>query len=483
MIAIADLMTTARPAAVAGAFYPGDASALAATVHALLGRVDERGPAPKALIAPHAGYVYSGPIAASVYARLRDAHATIRRVVLLGPSHQVALRGLAVPSVDAFETPLGKIAIDTKARARIAGLAQVSIDDAPHAREHSLEVQLPFLQDVLDEFALLPLSVGRATAGEVAEVIEALWGGEETLIVISSDLSHYHDYDTARRMDAATSSAIERLCIQDIGREAACGWVPIYGLLTLAQRRGLTAKTVDLRNSGDTAGPRDRVVGYGAYVFAPPSRGQSAGNEGCDREPDGEDGIEGLLARYGDALLDLAKLSLEHGLGEGRAVRVAAAEMPAELAADGASFITLERAGDLRGCIGSAQAWRALATDVAENAYRAGFEDPRFAPVTKDELVGLDLSVSVLSPPARFDVASEAELIASLNSGVDGLILREGERSGLFLPQVWEKLPAPEDFVHRLKLKAGFAPDHWSEAMEVWRFASASIQRPTDGQP
>lgn len=475
-------MTTVRPAAVADTFYPGDASALEATVRALLERVDERGPAPKALIAPHAGYVYSGPVAASVYARLRDAHAKIRRVLLLGPSHQVALRGLALPSVDAFETPLGRIAIDAKARARIAGLAQVSIDDAPHAREHSLEVQLPFLQDVLDDFVLLPLSVGRATAEEIAEVIEALWGGEETLIVISSDLSHYHDYDTARRMDAATSSAIERLCIQDIGREAACGRVPIYGLLTMAQRRGLSAKTVDLRNSGDTAGPRDRVVGYGAYVFAPAGREQSAGNEGRERLSGGADGIDGLLARHGDALLDLAKLSLEHGLREGRGVRVALAEMPAELSAEGASFVTLERAGNLRGCIGSAQACRALATDVAENAYRAGFEDPRFAPVTGEELAGLDLSVSVLSPPARFAVTSEAELIARLTPGVDGLILRERERSGLFLPQVWEKLPAPADFVHRLKLKAGFAPDHWSEAVEVWRFASASVQRPA-GEP
>ena len=192
------------------------------------------------------------------------------------------------------------------------------------------------------------------------------------------------------------------------------------------------------------------------------------------------DGIEGLLARYGDALLDLAKISLEHGVSEGRAVSVALAEMPADLAAEGASFVTLERAGDLRGCIGSAQAWRALATDVAENAYRAGFEDPRFAPVTGNELAGLDLSISVLSAPVRYNVSSEAELIAGLTPGVDGLILREGERSGLFLPQVWEKLPAPADFVHRLKLKAGFAADHWSDGMDVWRFASASVHRPVE---
>jgi AmmeMemoRadiSam system protein B/AmmeMemoRadiSam system protein A len=467
-------MTRVRPAAVADAFYPGDASALGANVRTLLERVNERGPAPKALIAPHAGYVYSGAIAASVYGRLREAHATIRRVVLLGPCHQLALRGLAAPSVDAFETPLGPITIDIKARARIAGLAQVSIDDAPHAQEHSIEVQLPFLQEVLDNFVLLPLAVGRATADEVAEVIEALWGGEETVIVISSDLSHYHDYDTARRMDAATSSAIERLCIQDIGREAACGRVPIYGLLAVARQRGLSAKTIDLRNSGDTAGPRDRVVGYGAYVFASTERTDAKAERISCLEP-GD--TEGLLARYGEALANLAWLSLEHGVREGRALSVALEETPAELGTHGASFVTLERDGNLRGCIGSAQAWQPLVTDVAENAFRAGFEDPRFAPLTADELAGLDLSVSVLSPPVRFAVESEAALIAGLTPGVDGLILRDDKKTGLFLPQVWETLPEPEAFVRRLKLKAGLAADHWSGTMEVWRFASTSVHR------
>ncbi len=473
-------MTSVRPAAVAGTFYPGDARNLTDAIQGYLAGVAAQGPAPKALIAPHAGYIYSGPIAASVYGRLREAAGRIRRVVLLGPSHYVALSGLAVPSVDFFETPLGKIAIDTKARARVAGLAQVTIDDGPHAREHSLEVQLPFLQDVLDDFVLLPLSVGQATAAEVAEVIEALWGGEETLIVISSDLSHYHDYATAQRLDAETSKAIEQLSLHDIGQASACGRVPIYGLLTVAQRRGLSATTIDLRNSGDTAGPRDRVVGYGAYVFGPEGSGaKTSDGTGLAGDDDTEDpALARLLASHGDTLLHVARVSLESGVNRGRAADVEIANAPDALKIHGASFVTLEEAGRLRGCIGSPQAWRPLAIDVAENAYRAGFEDPRFEAIEAPDLDRVDVSVSVLGEPRRFAVESEDDLIAKLRPGVDGLILRDQGKSGLFLPAVWEKLPEAPDFVGRLKLKAGLTADHWSDQMEIWRFVSASVSQP-----
>ncbi len=260
-------MTTIRRPVVAGMFYPADARELHDMTTRYLGAVDISGKVPKAVIVPHAGYIYSGAVAASAYARLIPARDTIKRVVLLGPAHRVALRGLALPSVDGFQTPLGTVAIDKQAAATISDLPQVSILDEPHALEHSLEVHLPFLQEVLDAFTLVPLVVGEAEAGEVAEVLDRLWGGPETLIVISSDLSHYHDYETARRMDEATSRAIEALRFEDIHYDQACGRNPVSGLLYLARKHGLSASTIDLRNSGDTAGPRDQVVGYGAYVF------------------------------------------------------------------------------------------------------------------------------------------------------------------------------------------------------------------------
>jgi len=225
------------------------------------------GEVPKALIAPHAGYVYSGPVAGVAYARLQPLRDKIRRVVLIGPAHRVPLRGLALPEAGAFATPLGQVRVDEKAVEEIRDLPQVQVGDMAHAVEHSLEVQLPFLQEALEEFSIVPLVVGEATPEEVRGVLEVLWGGEETLIVISSDLSHYHDYETARRLDQATSQAIEALQIEDVRSDLACGCVPIQGLLLAARQHGLRGMKVDLRNSGDTAGSRDQVVGYGAYVF------------------------------------------------------------------------------------------------------------------------------------------------------------------------------------------------------------------------
>ncbi len=261
-----------RRPAVAGTFYPDDPRDLELAVGNYL-RASERlddqaaAAAPKAVIAPHAGYIYSGPVAASVYARLAPVRERIRRVVLMGPAHRVPLRGLAVSGAEAFLTPLGQVPVDGAGVEAVLALDQVEVLDAAHEGEHSLEVQLPFLQRVLARFSIVPIVAGRAAPEQVAEVLERLWGGDETLIVISSDLSHYHDYDTARRMDAATSRAIEALRPAEIGPHDACGSVAIGGLLRVAEKRGLGARTIDLRNSGDTAGPRDRVVGYGAYAF------------------------------------------------------------------------------------------------------------------------------------------------------------------------------------------------------------------------
>ncbi len=263
-------MSPTRAPAVAGFFYPEDRAELESAVASYLAAVPvppSSAPVPKALIVPHAGYVYSGPVAASGYARIAGQRRVIRRVVLLGPSHRVSLRGLAASAADAFLTPLGAVPLDREAIDQILDLPQMRIFDAAHRDEHSLEVQLPFLQVLLEDFSLVPLSVGDAEPEEVGEVIERLWGGPETLFVVSSDLSHYYDYETARRLDAATTRAIEALDAQALEPESACGRVPTRGLLVAAKRHGLSVETVDLRSSGDTAGDKQRVVGYGSYVF------------------------------------------------------------------------------------------------------------------------------------------------------------------------------------------------------------------------
>ena len=260
-------MRRARQPAVAGSFYPDDPAELRAAVDGYLDAARNGGQTPKALIAPHAGYVYSGPVAGSAYAAVRARAGRIERVVLIGPAHRVALRGLATSGADAFSTPLGDVPVDREAVEALLALPRVTEMEQAHALEHSLEVHLPFLQRALGRFSLVPLVAGDASADEVAEVLEMLWGGAETLLVISSDLSHYHDYETARRLDEATSGAIEALDPAGLSQESACGHIPIRGLLLAARNHGLRARALDVRNSGDTAGPRDQVVGYGAYAF------------------------------------------------------------------------------------------------------------------------------------------------------------------------------------------------------------------------
>lgn len=261
-------MTDVRAPAVAGMFYPANPVELGRTVRGFLASVSAKGEGGlKAVIAPHAGYVYSGPIAASAYALLKEMKGQIERVVLIGPSHRVGFRGLALCTAKSYAIPGKEIPIDRETEARLAKMPGVGLLDSAHLSEHSLEVHLPFLAEVLGDFRLVPIVAGQADPDLVANVLEAVWGGPETLIVISTDLSHYHDYETARQIDAKTVAAIERLDAGFLDGDHACGAVAVAGLLEAARRHHMTVKTLDVRNSGDTAGPRDRVVGYGAWAF------------------------------------------------------------------------------------------------------------------------------------------------------------------------------------------------------------------------
>lgn len=482
-------MTAIRKAAVAGMFYPNDARRLSAEVQGFLRAAGTpQGPAPKAIIAPHAGYKYSGAVAAQVYARLTPVADRITRVVLMGPCHRVAVQGLALSGADYFETPLGRIEIDKDAENIVKDMDQVSVFAPTHQAEHALEVHLPFLQELLGDFKLVPFVVGETPPNKVAEVLKALWGGPETLIVISSDLSHFLDYDAARQIDQRTCTAITSLDAGKIERNGACGRFPVGGLLHLAKARGMTVETVDLKNSGDTAGTKDRVVGYGAWAFFEPQttkRKVPLNIKITRKEPpaapgeaaaDFEQQTKQLLAEHGPHLLALADTSIRHGLAHAKPMALDLAAEPTPLQGHGASFVTLKSAAkQLRGCIGSPAAHQPLARDVAANAFKAAFNDPRFKAVSADEYEKLHLSISVLSPQAPMQIKDQADLLAQLRPGVDGLVIADGGRRALFLPSVWEQLPDPAQFLAQLKRKAGMGIDHWSPTFRANRFIAEEI--------
>lgn len=451
-------MGNVRAAAVAGLFYSDDQRELASNIARYTAAAPASPRVPKAIIAPHAGYIYSGAIAGRAYATLKQAAKQIKRVILLGPAHRVAFNGLALPEAEAFETPLGQVPIDQQAVAMLADMPQVSRRDDAHSEEHSLEVHLPFLQALLNDFVVAPLVVGKTSAEEVTHILDRLWGGDETLIVISSDLSHYENYDTARRMDNATADAIENLRADDIDHAQACGRIPVAALLAAASRRNMSVERIGLCNSGDTAGTKDRVVGYGAWGFYAPT----AAN---DRE---------LLDKNHNEIFRVARASVRYGLAKGKPPAVDVKSFTPDLQPKRATFITLKKNKALRGCIGTVTAHRPFVQDLVENAYAAAFRDHRFPPLQEEEADATTISISLLGKPVPMQFADEADFTTQLRPGIDGIILRDGDKSGLFLPQVWEDLPDPKTFLAHLKRKAGMAEDYWTPKLEAWRFTSTS---------
>ncbi len=439
-------------------FYPADPGALAQGVDACLAKAAPPALSPKAVIAPHAGHIYSGDIAGSAYALLAKRRGEIKRVVLLGPNHRVAFRGVALSPADVWETPLGNIAVDKVSRDAVGSEQGSMISSEPFAGEHSLEVHLPFIQRALGDVEVLPILVGQAPREQVSAILEKLWGGPETAIVVSSDLSHFHDYETCRKKDEETTSAIECLNPSGLEGDRACGYFSIHGLIDQAQRRDLRVTALDVRNSGDTQGGRDRVVGYGSFAF------EYAHSARLDEE-------------NRKVLIDLAKNVVRNAAQNGgkKPNLEIKGTLPRPLLAQRATFVTLTIGGQLRGCRGSVIPNRSLLADIADNAWKSAYDDPRFKPLSPEELENLDFHVSILSTPRRISANSEEALIRALRPDTDGLLIREAGRQALFLPSVWEQVPHPVNFLHQLKLKAGFPAEHWSGSFEAYRFGTESF--------
>ncbi|MEM9138639.1 MAG: AmmeMemoRadiSam system protein B [Pseudomonadota bacterium] len=446
-------MTIHQPV-VAGAFYPAEPERLSQAVAGLLARVPDLDvPSPKALILPHAGYRFSGAVAAAGAARIG---AGVRRVVVLGPSHRHAFKGAAVPPADALATPLGPVPVDADARAALLAQPDVAVVPEAFAAEHAIEVELPFLQTRLGAFTLVPLVIGDMSPGRLAEILRTLWGGSETLIVVSTDLTHFLTAEAAGKIDAATASAIERADGAGLTGREACGHRPLAAFLRVAAEQGLRLTRLALTHSGAVTGDMGRVVGYGAWM----AHGAEAAR---------------LAPQHRAAALRLARQTLESRARKGRAPAINLASFPAPLQSVAPAFVTLTHQGRLRGCIGSLQAHQPLARDILTNAVKAGFEDPRFRPTNADDIAEAKIEIAILSSPAPMAFADEADLLRQLRPARDGLILRSQGKRGTFLPKVWESLETPEKFLTGLKVKAGLAKDHWADDVEVLRYVAESF--------
>jgi AmmeMemoRadiSam system protein A/AmmeMemoRadiSam system protein B len=412
------------------------------------------------VVVPHAGIDYSGAVAAQAL-RTLDLTGGLRRAVIFGPNHRMPLRGLAVHPAAAWSTPLGLAPVAGEALRSILPLDGVALDLAPFEGEHSLEMPLIFLQRLVPGLEIAPVLVGDAAPELVEEALRRLWGGPETAICISSDLSHFLPAAKARAKDAETRGLIESGRWSELGPDNACGYAGLKGAIRRAQNLRMRATGAAFATSDQMGGPRERVVGYGAFAFEYPG---AARLEKADQ----------------DRLVAVASASLDFASTRGGATPQIVVEpnLAPSLTAHRAAFATLERGAALRGCVGSLFPRRPLVEDVGVNAVRAGFGDPRFPPLTRDELPDLTIKISVLSPATPIPCRSEQELIAQLRPDRDGLLLREGRAAGLFLPSVWREVPSPTDFVRFLKRKMGVAPTHWSATMAASRFSTECFEGP-----
>lgn len=453
----------AREPAVAGMFYPAQAGALEAELDRAFEKAGQgSGMAmPRAVISPHAGLRFSGWLAARAWAETAGAKA--ERIVIISPSHRHDFEGIALPSSSVFHMPGFEVEVDRAVCNALAAAGLARVVEAAHDREHGIEMQLPFLNRLHPGARIVPLVTGRVETRAVARAVDFLAGGEgpAPLFVLSSDLSHFLTLGNARTHDEETARLIETGGWASLTPQHACGARAVAGYLASDHARGTRAVRLAMANSADVTGDASRTVGYGAWAL--------------------HDSDSTVVAPgHRTELLRAARQSLGSRLARGRVPEVGLESFAPPLRGHAAAFVTLQKKGRLRGCIGSLAAHRPLARDVVVNAAKAGFEDPRFAPVTARELGHVRLKIAVLSPARPMAFADQADLEQQLGPGRDGLILSDGGHRGIFLPMVWESLTAPHEFVNQLKRKAGLPAGHWSGSLRIERFRAESFSEPDE---
>ncbi len=462
-----------RPPAVAGLFYPAAGSPLNAALDTYLeGRVLKSGSAyPRILIVPHAGYKYSALVATSAYKELLPYKGKIRNVILVGPAHKVAFYGVALPSFKSFSTPLGKISVNQEMVNNIAENKDFSIYDLAHKEEHSIEVQLPFLQKVLSKFKIVPMVYGSVSPQVLAEVLAPYLQQPETMVIFSADMSHYLDYDSAKMLDNRTAELI-KAGHPEVESHMSCGAIGVNAAVLLAKQYDLAPKLLDSANSGDVTGDKNSVVGYASWIFANNQTKPEPELSAIEKE---EKNLQHFADDYGPALMAVVQKSLQDA-ASGKKYIPENDAFPDIMYNKGASFVTLNKKGRLRGCIGSLVPHNAIVRDVAANAYKAAMEDERFSPLKTEELEDIEAEISLLTDFEPIEFASETDLLSKIRPGKDGIVIRDGSRQGVFLPSVWKELSEKKEFLNHLKIKAGLSPNYWSDTLKAYRFYVVEVK-------
>lgn len=445
-------MKKIRPAAVAGKFYTSDKNELSEQLELFKkhNRKDYECTS-RAIIVPHAGYVYSGQLASEGFQYLDK---NVKNVFIIAPPHYVAVKNVALSSYEKWSTPLGEIEVNQEINNELAKDFGCEFEDNAFAEEHSVEVQVPFIQQLLPHVKIIPILAGHNN-GKLTKIIAHYWNNTENAFVISSDLSHFYPSSEARKIDTLTADMIETKDMEKFNPEQACGAVGIYALVDFAKNEGYSLIRVGMVNSGDITSDNSRVVGYGSWFLY-------AGEKSA------------FIKKYfSDFVIDVCKKSI---LAELDKKPVKFEKIPAVFKESGACFVTLEKQNDLRGCIGSIIAHRSLIDDLVKNAQNSAFSDPRFQPLKKEEFEDLSINVSLLSSPEKMQFEDELDLLNQIRPFTDGIIIKDGGHQAVYLPSVWEQLPDKAVFLDSLKIKAGMTPKHFSDTFEAYRFTTEYIK-------
>ncbi len=466
-----DDINPVREAAVAGVFYPADIYQLNSDITGYLDHVsDNSSSRPRILIVPHAGYKYSAQVAASAFKKIMPFKNKLKKVFLLGPAHYVYVKGVALAGEKSFKTPLGLIKTDLNIANQLAQNKGFAFNSKAHKKEHSLEVILPFLQKTLNNFQIIPMVYGEANPQDVAKVLQPHLERNDSILIVSADLSHYLNYNDANEMDKKTAEDIKNgLALKS---HQSCGATGINTAMILAKQFALVPHLLDMTNSGNASGDMNSVVGYGAWSFE--KKEEDKNLEGIELE---QENLANFARHNKDAIIDIVLKSLEKAVLENSEFSPERENYNDVMFNKGASFVTLEKNDNLRGCIGSILPVMSIAEDLAKNANLAALHDSRFSPVTKDELKNITFKVSLLTGFEEIKFSSYDDLLKQIKPKIDGLLIKDGKRQGVFLPSVWKDIPNKKDFLTELKIKAGLSPSYWSDNIEVFRFRTVEIAK------